>query len=375
MRDIAGQLLEWASVDKRFAVASVVDVSGSAPRGVGAALAVRDDGVAAGSLSGGCVEGAVHELSLESLRSNRPMRQRFHHDPDDPFAVGLTCGGEIEVHIHPVTPSADLALIAALRSAIRDEPVALARILDTGATLAVWPDHWSGHTGDEDLDGRIAAEARAMLAQGVSGFRDICQPRGTAAGPTDSYPTLDHPTLDHTVFIEAWALPPRMLVFGAIDYAAALARQGKMLGYQVTVCDARAVFATPERFPEADEVVVQWPHKYLADIEVDDRTVICVLTHDAKFDVPLLVEALRGPAGYIGALGSRRTHKARLERLREAGVTETELHRLHSPIGLDLGARTPEETAVSIAAEIISSRHNGSHQPLSTTSGPIHRIA
>ncbi|MFY9918252.1 MAG: XdhC family protein, partial [Mycobacterium sp.] len=179
------------------------------------------------------------------------------------------------------------------------------------------------------------------------------------------------------VFVASYAPRPRMLVFGAIDFAAALARQGSLLGYRVTVCDARAVFATRARFPTADEVVVEWPNRYLAAQheagEIDARTVICVLTHDPKFDVPLLEVALRLPEiGYLGAMGSRRTHDDRLARLREAGLTETELSRLHSPIGLDLGARTPEETAVSIAAEIIARRWGGGGRPLTETDGRIH---
>jgi xanthine dehydrogenase accessory factor len=176
------------------------------------------------------------------------------------------------------------------------------------------------------------------------------------------------------VFVNSFAPPPRMLVFGAIDFAAAVARVGKFLGYRVTVCDARGVFATPARFRDADEVIVEWPHRYLENATVDERTVICVLTHDPKFDVPLLEVALRTPAGYIGAMGSRRTHEDRLARLREAGLTEPELARLRSPIGLDLGARTPEETAVSIAAELIQLRWGGSGRPLTATDGRIHPI-
>ncbi len=179
------------------------------------------------------------------------------------------------------------------------------------------------------------------------------------------------------VFVWAFAPKPRMLVFGAIDFAAAVARVGSFLGYHVTVCDARPVFATTSRFPDADEVVVDWPHRYLAEeVEagrIDARTVLCVLTHDPKFDVPVLQVALRLPeVAYVGAMGSRRTHDDRLDRLREAGVTEEELGRLSSPIGLDLGARTPEETAVSIAAEIIGKRWGGSGRSLATTGGRIH---
>ena len=179
------------------------------------------------------------------------------------------------------------------------------------------------------------------------------------------------------VFVSSYAPVPRLLVFGAIDFAAAVARLGSFLGYRVTVCDARGVFATASRFPSADEVIVDWPHRYLAGESaagrIDDRTVICVLTHDPKFDVPLLEVALRLPqVAYIGAMGSRRTHDDRIKRLQEAGLTDAELERLSSPIGLDLGGRTPEETAVSIAAEIIAHRWSGSGHRLTTQPGPIH---
>jgi xanthine dehydrogenase accessory factor len=180
-----------------------------------------------------------------------------------------------------------------------------------------------------------------------------------------------------SVFVSCFAPAPRMLVFGAIDFAAAVARVGSFLGYRVTVCDARPVFATRRRFPDADEVVVDWPHRYLraqvAAGALDGRTVICVLTHDPKFDVPVLADALRLPVAYVGAMGSRVTDADRRARLLETGSTPDELSRLSSPIGLDLGARTPEETAVSIAAEIIARRWDGVGSPLTHTTGAIHR--
>jgi xanthine dehydrogenase accessory factor len=234
-----------------------------------------------------------------------------------------------------------------------------------GARRIIWPatrvpDAAKGTLGSGDrLDQAVDDDARGMLAQGVTGVR-----RYGAEGER----RLD----DLGVFVQSFAPPPRMLVFGAIDFAAAVARAGKFLGYRVTVCDARPVFATAARFPEADEVITEWPHRYLSRITVDERTVICVLTHDPKFDVPLLEVALRTPAAYIGAMGSRRTHDDRLARLREAGLTEAELARLRSPIGLDLGARTPEETAVAIAAELIQLRWGGTGKPLTLTSGRIH---
>jgi xanthine dehydrogenase accessory factor len=180
---------------------------------------------------------------------------------------------------------------------------------------------------------------------------------------------------DVSVFVQSFTPRPRMLVFGAIDFAAALTRVGKLLGYHVTVCDARPVFATPMRFPDADQVVVEWPHKYLARTSTDARTVVCVLTHDAKFDVPLLEIALRRRLAYVGAMGSRRTNADRARRLRAVGVSDGELARLHAPIGLDIGARTLEETAISIAAEIVAHRNGGTGRQLRRTEGPIHRGA
>jgi xanthine dehydrogenase accessory factor len=233
-----------------------------------------------------------------------------------------------------------------------------------GARLVVWPDRVEGATGSPRLDDAIRDDARglldvgrnAMLTYGVEGQR-----RGEGL----------------SVFVESFAPPPRMIVFGAIDFAAACARMGAFLGYRVTVCDARPVFATVSRFPGANEVVVEWPHRYLsaeaAAGRVDRRTVLCVLTHDPKFDVPLLEVALRLPeVGYIGAMGSRRTHEDRAARLRERGVSEAEIGRMSSPIGLDLGARTPEETAVSIAAEMIAQHWGGAGTRLADREGPIH---
>src|SRR5690606_8299345 len=242
------------------------------------------------------------------------------------------------------------------------DPIAVATVVagpGTGARRVVRPDRATGSLGSPGLDRAVDDDARGMLAQGITGLR--------------RYGTQGEPLKDEVqVFVSSFAPPARMLVFGAIDFAAAVARIGKFLGYHVTVCDARPVFATAKRFPEADEVVVEWPHRYLERTEVDGRTVLCVLTHDAKFDVPLLRLALRLPVAYVGAMGSRRTHLDRNARLRAVGVTELELARLRSPIGLDLGARTPEETALSIAAEIVADRRGGSGASLTGAHTPIH---
>jgi xanthine dehydrogenase accessory factor len=241
-------------------------------------------------------------------------------------------------------------------------PVAMATVVEgpnVGGKLLVTPENHVGTAGNEDLDRAVVEAARGMLEGGQTGMRHY-GPRGQRRME------------DVAVFIQSFAPSPRMYVFGAIDFASAVARIGKFMGYRVTVCDARPVFATRERFPIADEVVIAWPDEFLKTAEVDARTVICVLTHDPKFDVPVLQAALKTPAGYIGAMGSRRTHNNRTARLKEEGVTEGELARISSPVGLDIGARTPEETAVAIAAEIIALRTRHSGGRLSERSGPIH---
>jgi xanthine dehydrogenase accessory factor len=327
-------------------------------------MAVRSDGEVVGSVSGGCVEGAVYELSTEVLSTGTPVLQTYGISDEDAFSVGLTCGGILDILIRPVSAATQPAFPSVAASIAREEPVVVATVISGEATVAaqvaVWADRVEGSLGTEGLDVAVVDDARGMLAQGQTGVRHY-GPRGERRQD------------EVAVFVESFAPPPRMLVFGAIDFAAAVARIGKYLGYRVTVCDARPVFATDKRFPDADEVVCDWPHRFLAAADVDARTVITVLTHDPKFDVPLLEVALRTPAAYIGAMGSRRTHDDRLERLRELGFTDTELDRLRSPIGLDLGARTPEETAVSIAAEIVGLRWGGSGRPLGETDGAIHR--
>jgi xanthine dehydrogenase accessory factor len=328
-------------------------------------MAVSAGGQAVGSVSGGCVEGAVYELANEVIQSGVPVLQRYGISDDDAFTVGLTCGGIIDIFVEPASRQRFGALGEIAEAVRAGTSVAVATVIEgpgqVGARRIIWEgDRAEGTLGaGERLDQAVDDDARGMLAQGVTAVR-----RYGAQGER----RLD----DLAVFVQSFAPAPRMLVFGAIDFAAAVARTGKFLGYRVTVCDARPVFATKSRFPDADEVVTDWPHRYLSGITTDDRTVICVLTHDPKFDVPLLEVALRRPAAYIGAMGSRRTHEDRLARLREAGMIDAELARLRSPIGLDLGARTPEETAIAIAAELIQLRWGGSGQPLTATAGRIH---
>ncbi|MFG2429633.1 XdhC family protein [Streptomyces sp. NPDC048590] len=380
MRDIAERLRTWHAAGDRYAVATVTRVSGSAPRDPGAALAVHQDGSAVGSVSGGCVEASVYELCLRALVERRPLRERFEYSDSDAFAVGLTCGGDLEILVQPVGhagPAEDTGDIAPLLGTVLARiaaglPVALARVADgpdrlLGHALVVTPEgcHGTFPSRSAALGHAVETEARTLLEAGRTGVRTLA-PDGRPC-PGDVPGTV-------TVLVETWAPPPRMLVFGAVDFAAAVVSAGRFLGYHVTVCDARPVFATTARFPDAHEVVVDWPHRYL-DAQasaLDGRTALCVLTHDAKFDIPLLLRALRLPLGFVGAMGSRRTHADRLSRLRDAGLGQAELARLRSPIGLDLGARTPEETAVSVAAEIIALRGGGSGLPLSDVSGAIH---
>ncbi|MFJ4465884.1 XdhC family protein [Streptomyces sp. NPDC089424] len=369
MLDIADELHRWVEQGRDFAVATVVAVGGSAPRRPGAALAVDADGTAIGSVSGGCVEGAVYELCQQALRDGEPVLERFGYSDDDAFAVGLTCGGVIDILVTPVRAADPVrpVVAAAVATAARREPAAVARIvsgpgeLTGGRALLVRPDgsYDGGFGAHPELDRTVAAEAGAFLDAGRTGTLEIGEQGSRCGTPL-------------TVLVESSVPAPRMIVFGAIDFASALVRVGKFLGYHVTVCDARPVFATPTRFPDADDIVVEWPHTYLERTGVDARTVLCVLTHDAKFDVPLLRLALRLPVAYVGAMGSRRTHLDRDRRLREVGVTDLELARLRSPIGLDLGARTPEETALSIAAEIVAGRRGGSGVSLTGAHTPIH---
>jgi xanthine dehydrogenase accessory factor len=293
----------------------------SAPRQPGAAMAVSDQGEVVGSVSGGCVEAALYEEAQAVLTDGRPRLCRYGISDEEAFSVGLTCGGTIEVFVQRIDGTA--GWVPALADALQAErPVTLVTEIATGAT----------------------------------NLMDVVATSGLQEGS----------------FRQAFVPPPRMLVFGAIDFAVATVRMGKFLGYRVTLCDARPVFATRARFPEADEVVVRWPHEYLAEVTLSPRDAICVLTHDAKFDVPALVAALKTEAGFIGALGSRRTWERRRQELLAEGVSARDLVRISSPVGLDIGGQTPEETAVSIAAEIIALRNGRSGGRLAESTERIH---
>jgi len=366
VRDVLEDLERLSADGGVVGLATVVRTWQSAPRPAGASMAVSTSGEAVGSVSGGCVEGAVYDLAQDVLETGTAVLQRYGVTDDDAFSVGLTCGGILDIFVERVSIGTWPELPEVIASVRERQPVAVATVVAgpgrIGAKRTVWPDRAAGSLGSDHLDHAVADDVRGMLELGRTGFLHY-GPDGERRGD------------ELAVFVQSHAPAPKMLVFGAIDFAAAVARIGRFLGYYVIVCDARPVFATTRRFPEADEVVVEWPHKFLERTEVDARTMICVLTHDPKFDVPLLEAALRTPAAYIGAMGSRRTHDDRIARLREAGLTEAELTRLSSPIGLDIGARTPEETAVSIAAEIVSAHWGGSGRRLGLADGPIHRDA
>ena len=382
MRDVLPELMRWWRAGETVGVGTVVATFQSAPRPAGASMLVGPTGEAVGSVSGGCVECAVYELGQSVVESGAPVLVRYGVSDDDAFSVGLTCGGILDVYVEKVNQETFPELGEVSDDIEAGRPVAVATVIDhpdpqwVGRRLVVRPEDAvdahgdqrmpAGSLGSERADAAVADDARGLLAAGRTETLTY-GPDGERRGD------------DLTLFVNSFAPPARMVVFGAIDFAAAVARVGAFLGYRVTVCDARPVFATASRFPGAHEVVVEWPHRYLAaEAEagrVDGRTVLAVLTHDPKFDVPLLEVALRLPVAYVGAMGSRRTHEDRLARLRELGMTDPELARLSSPIGLDLGARTPEETAVSVAAEIIQLRWGGRGTRLTELQGPIHHHA
>jgi xanthine dehydrogenase accessory factor len=284
----------------------------------GAVLAVSDEGEVVGSVTGGCVEPAVYGEARDVLAGGAPRLKTYGIADDEAFEVGLPCGGTVHIFVDRLDPE----LVAPIIEAVREErPIALEIAItgaNAGAKRLVVPE-----------DGGPAAE---LLARGETAILD---------------------TSEGQIFVSSFAPRPNMYVFGAVDHAAAVASVGRFLGYRVTVCDARAKFVTPERFPDVDDLVVEWPDRFLSQAPVDERTVICVLTHDHKFDIPVLKVALGTDAGYIGAMGAKRTNEDRAERLRAEGVTDEEIARIHAPIGLKIGSRTPEEVAVAIAAQIV----------------------
>ncbi|MBF6183475.1 XdhC family protein [Nocardia otitidiscaviarum] len=365
MRELLPELLDQVRRGP-VALARIIDVTGAGPREVGAAMLVTPAGEVLGSLSGGCVESAVVDSAATVLRGADAVVERFGVADPDGIAVGLTCGGEMEIFVERVD-AAQLPLLEVLhRDICAGHPVALVTSIDATPSWQLI------HPGPADAPPR-ASSSRG----GPSPSRDalgMARAGRTGSIGADACEGSDFPS---RAFVQSFGPPARMILAGANDFVRALSRTAAQLGYRVTVVDARETFTTPSRFPAAQEVVVDWPHRYLRREHdagrLDSRTVVCVLTHDPKFDVPLLTEALANPTlAFVGALGSRRTHADRRSRLIEAGLTTDHLRRLHSPLGLDLNARTPEETAISIAAQIIAETGRASARPLSSLDGPIH---
>ncbi|MDQ1060177.1 xanthine dehydrogenase accessory factor [Arthrobacter globiformis] len=457
MLDLMPSLAGWrpAASGERCAVATIITASGSVPRPTGTSMLVSESGEILGSLSGGCVEAAVVASALEVMADGGTRLEAFGFSSEDAFAVGLTCGGELEVHIQPLDgnaaglgdlrkfaagdPGRPLALIRRIDGAsgrsisggtvsgsalgaagaqaagaqaagaqaagaqatgtpgagtevtARTQPPSVVVVPDPGAFEVAGSAELAALLGLDALNLDAGARWEALLAAaaqlepllrgGRTGLVRLAPPQGCGvsgrgARGTDGGVASPEPV---TLLVESRLPQARLLVFGANDFGAALVPAAKLLGYRVTLCDARPAFAAQERFAAADEVATDWPHRYLAAEaaagRIDSRSVICVLTHDPKFDIPLLQEALELDVAFVGALGSRRSHRQRIDGLLEAGVAPEKLARLHSPIGLDLGAVTPAEVAVSITAELIAARSGAvACTPLRDGTGPIHSL-
>ncbi len=402
MREIIGTVVDWKQKGKRFALATVVGTDGSSPRDIGATMAVSEDAEVVGSVSGGCVEGAVVIEALAALGADEVLMRslgvigststplncartlEYGYSDDEAFAVGLTCGGTLHIMVQP-NPPEHLDDVAKLLS--DKTPFVLATVFaseeeageseyfatmnqnvampEVGVQILISSDGLvRGTFGNDDLDRVVRRDGEALLSFGRSVRRHYGRSGQSRAQEIG-------------VLYDVYASPAKMVIFGAVDFSAALSRVAKILGYEVTVCDARPLFATPDRFPAADEVVVDWPDRYLEKVggSLGPKDALCVLTHDPKFDVPAIRGALGTKVGYIGAMGSRRTHEERRKRLLEIGLSEDDVNdRVSGPIGVDIGARTPEETAISIVAEIIARREGKVVPNLYKGEGRIHEV-
>ncbi|MGI8846166.1 MAG: XdhC family protein [Thermoleophilaceae bacterium] len=358
--------LQWLQEGRRVVAATLVETLGSAPLEAGAEMLVDDDGRIEGSVTGGCVEGALVEEACGVLAGAPPRVATYGISDQQAADVGLMCGGTVRVFVHALGERQRHAIEATTEAVEGEQPVALATLLDgpsAGAKMAVLEDRVLGSLEATDLlDDSVTRDARGFLDQGRSAIRCYSE-MGETMGS------------DLRVSIQAFATPPSMVVFGAIDFSAALARLAGEIGYRVTIVDAREAFIQSPRFTEHAEIAIAWPDTYLADRTLGPRDAVLVFTHDPKFDEPALVSALETGAGYIGALGSRRTDEERTQRLRERGVSEDDLRRINSPCGLDVGARTPAETAIAVLGEILALRAGRAGQRLAEASGPIHSRA
>ena len=353
----------WLANGRRFAVATLIETVGSAPLDPGATMLIGADGEIEGSVTGGCVEGALVEEAREVLGGGEPRVRTYGISDDEAAGVGLMCGGTVRVFVEALDEAAGGVLDRALAAVEDGRPAAIATLLDgprAGERMALVDEELVGGFGvAELLDRTVGRDLRGALDQAVTGVRRYGAD-GAAMGS------------DLRVCFQAHSTPPSMVIFGAIDFSVATARLARELGYRVTIVDAREPFIKSPRFAAAAEVAVDWPDRYLETRELTERDVVLVFTHDPKFDQPALTAALSSGAGYVGALGSRRTHAMRVERLREAGVAEPDIERIAAPCGLDLGARTPAQTAVSILAEVIARQNARGGERLSETTGAIH---
>ena len=348
MKEILSELQAWSQRGDRIALATVVDVHRSAPRPPGAKMAVNQDGEIAGSVSGGCVEGAVVEIAERVLGGDPPRLVHFGIADSEAWDVGLPCGGEIDVWVQAYEAS---PLEAAARSGQRLAEITLLEGSRPGAKLIVDPDgRTAGSLGAPELDDEAARLAGELL------WTEASERHGS-------------------LFVDVVAPAPRLILFGAVDVAAAVCRLARAVGWRPFVVDPRARFATPSRFPDAEAVVAAWPREAFEQLGgIDPATSIAVLTHDPKLDDAALQLALRSPARFVGAMGSRRAQAKRRERLLELGVSDEELQRLAAPLGLDLGAINREETALSILSEIVAARHGRSGGRLKQAAGRIHEV-
>jgi xanthine dehydrogenase accessory factor len=353
----------WLRDPRRFVSALLVEVGGSAPLPLGATMLIDEYGTIEGSITGGCVESAVVEEAETALASGTPKLVSYGISDELAGTVGLMCGGVVHVFIHELSERAARTEHAALEAVRAGRTAALATVLDgphAGAKLALVDEEVVGSLGGPELlDHNVARDAQGLIDEGRASLRRY----GADGAELGS---------EVRVYIHAFAPIPQMLIFGAIDFSAALAPIARELGYAVTICDARERFASAARFSQAAEVVIGWPQAALVGRELGLRDAVLVFTHDPKFDEPALIGALSTDAGYIGALGSRRTAADRNRRLREAGVSDEQIARIYAPCGLDIGNRTPEETAIAVLAEIIAQRAGRPGISLRATDGSIH---
>ncbi|MGH2928747.1 MAG: XdhC family protein [Solirubrobacteraceae bacterium] len=354
----------WLQEGRRFVQALLIEVDGSAPLPEGAMMVIGERGAIEGSITGGCVEGAVVQEAEAILAGERgPGVLTYGISDELAGTVGLMCGGIVHILVGELAGEPAAVERTVLAEHLAGRPAAVATLLDgdtAGARIAVIGDRVIGSLrAGELLDRNVTRETRGLLEEGKTTLRRFGSDGATLGD-------------DLRVHIRAYAPPPRMLIFGAIDFSAAMAPFAASIGYDVTILDARDRFARSRRFSESATVKVGWPQELMAGVKLGPRDAVLVFTHDAKFDEPALIAALATDAGYIGALGSRQTTADRKARLRRAGVTDAQLARIHAPCGLDIGSRTAEETAVSVLAEIIADRAQRAAAPLRSTSGPIH---